>query len=145
MKYELIPSTKSDRAAIYHLNKRCFKDLVERQFGAWDDAWQQDYFARKWDPAKFQKVITDGVLIGALSLQRHPDHIFISQLMIDPDYQRQGYGTAILLDILRSAEEQGLLVRLKVLHKNEAFVLYERLGFTTTGKTETHFLMEKTC
>jgi ribosomal protein S18 acetylase RimI-like enzyme len=143
LQYVLAPVVEADKEAVRTLNGRCFRDLVERQFGMWDEAWQNHYFDQKWDPARFKKVLAGGNLIGVISVQKHPDHIFISQILIDPDNQRQGYGSAILLDIMRLASEKGVPVRLQVFHQNDARALYERLGFEITGATDTHYQMEK--
>ena len=61
----------------------------------------------------------------------------VGNIELDPRFQGQGIGTAILQDMQRDAAEQGLEVRLQVLKVNPARRLYERLGFEVTGETET--------
>ena len=46
--------------------------------------------------------------------------------------------------VLDAASKLGLPVRLRVLKVNlRATAFYERLGFSITGETDTHFLMQK--
>jgi ribosomal protein S18 acetylase RimI-like enzyme len=46
--------------------------------------------------------------------------------------------------IIQEADNIGLPIRLQVLKVNtRAMAFYQRLGFKTTGESDTHFLMEK--
>jgi ribosomal protein S18 acetylase RimI-like enzyme len=72
------------------------------------------------------------------------DDVFLAAIEIDPAYQRQGIGAALIRDIIANAGALRLPVRLQVLKVNErARALYQRLGFVETGETKTHFLMQK--
>ena len=142
--YTLHPMTEADKEQVRDLNQRCYRDLVERQFGKWDEEVQRQFFENKWDSAKFQKILIDGKMAGLLSLQRHADHLFLSEIQVAPEFQGHGIGTTILRDILDSAADSGLPVKLQVLNCNRAIALYRRLNFVTTGKTDTHVLLENT-
>jgi RimJ/RimL family protein N-acetyltransferase len=52
-------------------------------------------------------------------------------------------GRQLIRSVMADAFERGLPVALRVLRTNHpAKRLYERLGFKTTGETETHYLMK---
>lgn len=73
------------------------------------------------------------------------DHVMVGKIELLPAFQRQGIGTLLMTRILGAAEARQVPVRLQVLRTNTpARRLYERLGFTVTGQTETHFQMERT-
>ncbi len=55
--------------------------------------------------------------------------------------QRNGFGSAIIADLISQAEITGLTLTLQVLKPNPAKRLYERLGFSVVGENTTHFQM----
>ena len=118
--------------------------MVAKTWGQWDEPWQQDYFREHFDCAHRKVIELDQRPIGFLDVAYHADHVFLAAIEIDPAYQRQGIGTALIRDILANAAALHLPVRLQVLKVNDqARVLYQRLGFVKTGETKTHFLMQK--
>jgi ribosomal protein S18 acetylase RimI-like enzyme len=144
MRYCLRPATAHDKERLAALHERCYREVVVAQFGGWDEKLQRGFFEKKWDPARYEIATVQGTGIGAVAVQRHSDHVFLAEVLIDPAFQNQGLGTALVRQILADAAREGLPVRLQVLRKNRAHHLYERLGFVQTGQTDTHILMEKT-
>lgn len=140
--YTLLPADETDKEQIRHLSERCYHDVVERQFGAWDIETQRQFFEKKWASLTYQKVLIDGLFVGALAIVRDTDQITLSEILIAPEFQGQCIGTEIVLDVLKSAAEGQLPVKLQVLHQNRAMTLYKRLSFIETGRNETHVLME---
>ena len=143
MHYHLMPVCESDKHSIQRVNDRCYRDVVTAQFGDWDEELQLEFFEKKWQSLGYQKIICNDQLSGVVASVDHDDHVFLSELLIDPDFQGKGLGTSVTLGILHDADGKGLPVRLQVLTKNRAKSMYERLGFSVTGETETHFLMER--
>ncbi|MCW3105998.1 MAG: Histone acetyltransferase and related acetyltransferase, partial [Segetibacter sp.] len=71
-------------------------------------------------------------------------NIFISGLYLLPEYQSKGIGSAIIKDLVKSAEAGKKRVELEVLRVNtKAQKLYQRLGFMMEEKDENKFLMYK--
>ncbi len=136
------PATELDKEYLRALHKGCYQDIVTRQFGAWDDAVQRKFFEEKWIPEKFQIVELDGKNVGMISVLKKDDHVFLSEIQIEPVLQGRGYGTHILEHILSEAKKSETRVRLQVLKLNRAVNLYLRLGFVKVGETDTHILME---
>jgi ribosomal protein S18 acetylase RimI-like enzyme len=143
MEYELRPAAETDKEAARTMNDRCYRDVVERQFGVWDTDVQRHFFEKKWDPNHYQMILHQGKMVGVLASETREDHVYLSEIQIDPEFQGRGLGTAVVSDVVREARDAGLPVRLQVLLENRARTLYERLGFAVTGETETHFLMER--
>jgi GNAT superfamily N-acetyltransferase len=80
--------------------------------------------------------------VGAIAIERHATHIQIEDLYILPEFQNQGIGTAIILDILEEAHQDHKPVRLRVLTSSPAKVLYEKLGFVVVQIEPERYFME---
>ena len=110
------------------------------QFGAWGEPRQDCFFDRSWGREPHSIIQVEGEAAGVLGVTEHPDHLLLANLYILPEYQRQGIGTSIIAKLQARAES--LPIRLQVLHKNQARMLYARCGFVATGGSDTHFFMD---
>ena len=113
---------------------------VETQFGNWDEAQQDVFFANDWSGGTFEVIQFDGVRCGYVCIEDRPDDVHVRELDIDPAFQGLGIGTAVLGSAIDLARQRGVPVVLGTLHMNRAAQLYRRLGFVETGSTETHTL-----
>lgn len=114
-----------------------------RQFGAWDDAFQDMLFEDKRVVQNYQIVEQAGQKVGAIWISQEPDHLWLRELQIAPSHQDQGIGTRLLLKAMDEATKSGLPLRLRVLTENRAQALYQRLGFKVVGMHgDTHYWME---
>jgi GNAT superfamily N-acetyltransferase len=143
MNYELRQASENDKEFLASLHKLCYRDVVEAQFGRWDDEIQRGFFEKKWNSSNYQIIILAGQAVGAVSVEHCADHFFLSEVQIQPDFQSRGLGSQIIKAVLANAAARSLPVRLQVLRKSKAKNLYLRLGFSQTGETDTHILMEK--
>ena len=134
---------EKDKDQIRSINDRCYKDVVSRQFGRWDEDDQLARFNDKWKNQDLKKIIVNDDTVGFLSVEMNSDHVFFSEILIDPDHQNRGIGTEVLEQVIHDADRVSLPVRLRVLLQSHAISLYKRHGFCETGRTETHILMER--
>ncbi len=66
----------------------------------------------------------------------------VGELQIQPSHQGRDFGSRLLRDTMAKAHSRGRAVVLSTgLQNRRAVALYERLGFTHTARTETHFHM----
>jgi ribosomal protein S18 acetylase RimI-like enzyme len=137
-------ATPEDKEYLYSLNRAAYEDVVRRQFGEWDEAWQRQYFEKKWEPQKYEIVEQEGRRIGVLSVLRTDEEVRIVEIQLLPECQGRGIGSELLQREFRYADARAMPVRLQVLRENRAKTLYERLGFEVYGETDTHLLMERT-
>lgn len=137
------PAAEADVEFAQALHAACYRDVVIEQFGVWDPALQAGFFQQKWDEGAFQIVELDGLAIGVVVPQWWPDHLFVSEIQIDPAHQGRGIGTMIMDELIAEANRRQLSVRLQVLRRSRARDWYERLGFVTTGESSTHLLLER--
>ncbi len=101
---------------------------TERRFGAHD----------------FRVINSGGIDVGIMTMTVATDCVKVHQLFLLPEHQGKGIGGKCMSLILEEARQLDLPVRLRVMKANpRALAFYRRLGFTRTGETDTHDLMEK--
>jgi ribosomal protein S18 acetylase RimI-like enzyme len=133
-------ATDADTSWARRVHHAAVRGVVERQFGTWDEAQQDRFFASDWCGGQFEVVEFDGEPCGYVCIESRPDDVHVRELDIDPAYQGRGIGTAVLHEAIELARSRGVPVVLGTLHENLASRLYWRLGFVETGRTDTHTL-----
>lgn len=139
---KLRQATPKDSEFAYQTKKAAFKLYVDQVWG-WDEDEQRHMHERRFVSQSFSVIQESGIDVGILATFRQPDCLKVNQLYIIPEYQGKGIGEECMLQIIAKANSSRLPVRLQVLKVNtKAIVFYKRLGFKTSGQTETHILME---
>ncbi|HEX7341223.1 MAG TPA: GNAT family N-acetyltransferase [Rhodanobacteraceae bacterium] len=133
----LRPASMADRELFWRL-AQTMRAYVDATWG-WDDADQQARFAGSFDPAVFQVIEHAGMAIGGLRVDLTGSPVRLLNIQVLPAFQRRGYGSRVIRHVLVQAGTRQ--VWLQVLKVNPARELYERLGFTVTGSTTTHWHM----
>jgi len=141
MLLERRPATSEDTEFARISHHEAYREVVSRQFGAWDETLQDRLFEEKWIPDQFEIVLYDGNPCGFLSIEDRPDHIYVSEIVIVPQFQGRGVGSRLLNEEMQRGRETKSPLRLQVLKANRAIELYRRLGFRECGTTETHLCM----
>ena len=142
MKIERRPAIVAEKHALRQMNHAAYREVLEEQFGSWDEVEEDRLFDEMWAGAPVEAILCDGHLAGYCSVEHHDDGMHIRELVVEPRYQRRGIGSAVLRDVIADAERCGVPVRLATHHANRAAALYERLGFTEAGRTETQRFFE---
>lgn len=83
----------------------------------------------------------DGKVVGYLMAWKIVDQLHVLNIAADPDYRRQGVGTALLLAAAGKATEMGLAeITLEVRESNnEARAFYLGHGFVPTGLRRSYY------
>ena len=136
------PATEADTEFARSVHHAAYHDVIEQQFGKFDEAEQDVFFANSWNPENHEILVSEDVDAGYCSIEHFPDHIFIHELVLSPDQQGKGIGTKVLQEAIDEASTKDIPVRLQVLKANKAQDLYRKLGFKDTEETGTHFKME---
>ncbi len=137
------PATISDFDYLFHLVCITMKDYVAATIG-WNDSKEREVFTRYFDFSIYQisVIVYNGSDVGYLKLERTGKEIFLANLHVHPDYQRQGIGSRVIKTLLIDAEQKGICVSLKVLKVNQAARrLYEKFGFSIEEEAEDYYLM----
>lgn len=136
------PATDSDTALACQIHHRGYREIVERQYGPWDEAEQDLFFESDWDPAIYEIVLCDGMPCGRISVVERGGAIVVRDIVISPEYQNRGIGTFLLSEVIEQARARSVPVQLGTHRLNRALNLYLRLGFREVGRTPSHILLE---
>ena len=135
-------AAEADRAFVREANKRAYEDVVVRQFGEWDEDTQDAHFEEKWERAGFEVVEVRGRRVGAIWTIDDGDYLWLREVFLLPAHQGRGIGSQLVRQELANARRLRKPLRLRVLRENRARALFERLGLSVCGETETHHWME---
>src|SRR4029450_4951950 len=91
-------ATLADTVFARSVHHRAYRDVIERQYGPWDEATQDKLFDTAWSPETHEIILFDGVRCGYSCIENRNDDIYLRELVIDPDFQRRGIGTHIIRD-----------------------------------------------
>ena len=142
MDYQLRPATEEDREWAYRLKRDAYIEVVERQFGPWDETWQRALFRDRWNPSISQIVRVAGEDVGIITTEVQQDALVLDEIQLANGWRGRGLGSKLIGALLDRARAHGKSVKLQVLKENvRAKALYHRLGFDVVDESETHFVM----
>ena len=137
------PATAEDTGFARQVHHSGYHDTVVRQFGEWDEAMQDKFFDAAWNADPHEILMSDESDCGYCAIERHPDHIFLHELVVSDEFQGQGIGSKVLQELIDEAKAKEIPIKLQVLKENEgARRLYLKFGFKDTEITDMHYLME---
>lgn len=136
MKIRFRQATQADIEFLDSIYTLGLQKHVERIY-----TWKPELFRQKFNPLLTQVIISDGIEVGMVTVKRQVDELYLGDIVILPEFQNQGIGSAVIKGVLRDANTEGVPVRLQVLKQNPAKGLYERLGFVIVTETQTHYIM----
>ncbi|MGW0523719.1 ribosomal protein S18-alanine N-acetyltransferase [Crossiella sp. NPDC003009] len=123
--------------------KRCAE--MEAELFAGDDPWSEPAFAAEIDAGHhYVGAYAEGELIGyagiALLVGPPQAEAEVHTIAVHPDWQGNGIGKALLLDLLAHVGQVNATVFLEVRTDNEpAIALYERQGFEKLGVRKRYY------
>ena len=136
------PAADSDRAFVWHAYAEAYREVATRQFDKWEDGLQEAYFEEKWACNGFEIIEVDGVPEGAIWTTDEGAFLQVREVFLLPERRGQGIGSRLVRHELATARRAGKPLRLRVVKISRAVALYERLGFTVCGETDTQYWME---
>jgi GNAT superfamily N-acetyltransferase len=135
-------TTRADEAFAYQVRERTMRDYVIKTWGVWNAVEARAQINKDIRSLKSKIIVIDGQDAGVLRVEEFETHLHLDQLWILPEFQRQGFGRVILVQILEQAKARGLPLRLWVLRVNPAKEFYKRLGFSIIEQTQASLHME---
>jgi ribosomal protein S18 acetylase RimI-like enzyme len=131
-------STRADEMTLVDWADEQKQDFLRMQFEA-----QHRHYLSTCPGASFSLIERRGEPIGRLYLHECDGEVRIVDIALLPVARGQGVGTALLEEVLASADVQGQRVTIHVEHDNPARRLYERLGFREVESRGFHVFMER--
>ncbi len=142
---KLREAAQDDSGFAYRAKRAALREYVEKVWG-WDEDEQRRLHEQRFRAQDFRIISLAGTDVGIMAMVVAPDCVKLNQVFVLPEHQGKGIGRECMLLVMEEARQLGLPVRLGVLKVNpRAMAFYRRLGFTQTGETDTHHLMEKGC
>ncbi len=129
---------------VYEVKKNAYKKYVEQYWGKWDEAVQRDYFKKFISSAGKNAYIikSDNKDIGFFNDDILEDGSYeIGNICIIPGFQGHGIGTEILMKKIE--ENKSKIIRIQCFKNNPVLNLYQRLGFSIAGETDSHIKLTR--
>lgn len=130
-----------ERDVLRLIHHTAYRDVVERQFGPWNDTQQDAFFDENMAGGVVDVLVVEGAVAGYCHITDHPDRTDVEELVIAPPYQGRGLGSAVLRDVMVAAAARDVPVHLQTHRENRAARLYRRHGFVEVGRTPTHIVL----
>ena len=114
-----------------------------KEVRGWNESDKRKMFNERLVLPDIEIIEKDGNVVGMVDVVEDDSCIHINNIQIFLEYQGQGIGTYVTRNIIHSASNKNLPVRLQVLKVNKrAKELYIKLGFQVVGELEHHYKME---
>ncbi|MBL7974339.1 MAG: GNAT family N-acetyltransferase [Candidatus Kapabacteria bacterium] len=105
---------------------------------------QQLHFLNNYDNLNYDIVVLHSTDIGRLVLHRTDSHVHCVDVIILPEYRKQGIGHYIMTQITNELDQKNITSSL-YFEKTKPYLekLYSSYGFVTTKDIGTHIYMER--
>lgn len=123
------PATADDVEAVAEVRAVAMRADLKR-LGRYDDHRVRQRLRDGFVPAHTRIIEVDGVLAGCVALRPADDAHWLEHFYLAPHAQGRGIGTAVLRELVETADRSALRLRVDVLRGSPARRLYERHGFT---------------
>ncbi len=133
----------SDETWLFQLFKSTMQDYIDAAWG-WEELLQKEGFLTSLPARNFRVLQLGSDKVGCIYLSEKDDHLALEMILVEPTWQRQGYGKQLIdwAKSLATARKQE--IRLSVLKTNPAVNFHENNGFDTTAEDEHSLKMQWT-
>ena len=137
----IVLATENDRSFFIHVHHAAYRDMIEAEFG-WDQKLQDHNAGKEFDTGGINIILANDQQVGVVAWDEYPDHVWLKELLILPEYQGKGIGSKVIENTKAMARDLGKELRLRTLKENlRAKSLYERHGFKVQELTDIHWKM----
>ena len=103
--------------------------------------WKPQLFRESFSCDDYKVIEINNRIIGFMKVVWSETEIYLAEIQIAQNYQKQGIGTSLIQLIIEKARKNNKKLWLKVLKSNPAKQLYQRLGFIKIEESLTHEIM----
>lgn len=135
---QLYASTRAGEVTAAGLTPAAAGAFLEQQFQL-----QHHHYQTRFPQAHFWLLHYQGKAVGRLYLRHTPEHFHLIDISLLPAYRGRGIGRFLLTELLATADQQGLPIRLHANRDNTVFHWYQRLGFLITGSQGHYHAMRR--
>lgn len=143
MDYRIRPARQDDREGIYALKSASIRPYVEKIWG-WDEEYQRnDFEADFLKISHFLLIEANGEFAGFVHFYFSNPYYEIAEFHLIPEYRGKGIGSSVLRSFQEECVSLNRKLRIGCFKENHrAKHLYRKLGFTQTGETDTHCILQ---
>jgi len=134
---ELFKSSRGDDLRGLGWDEERIGEFLEMQYEA-----HQNFLANDYPNLEAQIILSGGGAIGLLATAQQPQEIRLVDLSLVPEQRNRGTGALLIRELQAQSAAAKRPLRLQIIRFNRAAGLFERLGFSRTSETGTHFQME---
>lgn len=135
---KLYASTRKEEVdQVTHWTEEQKAEFLDQQFKA-----QHEFYTQQFTDAEFLIIEQNEQAVGRVYIDRREKEIRLIDIALLPETRGQGFGTALLKEILDEGRSSNLPVSIHVEKNNPAMRLYKRLGFKDIEDQGVYDLME---
>jgi ribosomal protein S18 acetylase RimI-like enzyme len=132
----------------YEFAWKVYSAVVKPQMAAhlkheWTDDEQKRRFATIWKPENAMIGSVGDVKVGWFAHVENKDEIILEHGYVLPEYQRRGFGSKVLTQLLEGFKGKGKPITLEVLKNSPYRGFFERFGFQAAGEKDITVLMKQ--
>ena len=126
---QLRSGNQADESWLFELFRTTMQPYITAAWG-WEELLQREGFTTSLPAREFQILEYNGEAIGSYHLTTKQDALVLNMILVEPKWQRQGFGKIMMETVQRQASEQGKAVQLRVLQSNPAVQFHKQCGFS---------------
>lgn len=138
--FTLRAATEEDFEPLLALSIRAMRADLER-IGRFDPDRRRARMRAGFDPATLRIIEIGTVIAGCIAVVPARDHVGIHSFYLDPSFQGQGLGTAVLRAAM--APHMPLPWRIEVVKQSPALGFWERHGFRVVAEQAFDWICER--
>lgn len=131
----LIPAIETDFEELVTLRIAAMRESLER-VGRFDPLRARERFRSGFSADHTRHICVEDQRLGFVVVKPAQDQLLLDHLYIRPGHQGRGIGAAVLAQIFKEADAQGLPVRVGALRGSDANRFYQRHGFEPLAEEE---------
>ena len=118
----------ADQDWLYLLFRSTMQQHIANAWG-WDERFQKESFNTSLPAANFQILTEFDTKVGGFHLSDKSDHIALDMILVEPLFQRKGYGFFMMESIKKQASASKKPIKLSVLKTNPAIEFHKACGY----------------
>lgn len=138
---EIRRGSEADEQWLFDLFKATMRDFIDAAWG-WEELFQKEGFVTSLPAKNFQVLEYGGVAIGCLHISVKENYLVLDMILVEPEFQRQGFGSQLIALAFSDAKKTGLPIRLSVIKTNPAVAFHKDHGFEVVEEDEHSYRMQ---
>ena len=131
----------ADEQWLFNLFKETMQNFIDGAWG-WEELFQKEGFATSLPAKNFLILESENTPIACLHASKKADHLFLDMILVEPAFQRQGFGSQLISLIMQEAKNANMPIRLSVIKANPAVRFHQNLGFEIIEEDEHSYRMQ---